>query len=225
MHARQEDKMAPVGRVERRAPPGFLLGPFSWAGEPVSKLTDLGPAICVNLCKIGRARMHLIALALAYLEDQLTSDLARLLVCGSVRQIITETLRHDLPAGLSRAVAHMPANALAKESYRRLIELLHHGPTAKLLFHVDAINDAMVDVIYHTPATLRRPVMLLAMNRGSDWSRFAGLSDGLRILVGRGSQLQRTGQQFGGSAKAPAICGQAENLLRQPTAARDHAAC
>jgi hypothetical protein len=153
----------------------------------VWKLDDHDPAICVNLCKIGRARMHLIALALAYLEDQLTSDLARLLVCGSVRQIITETMGHGLPAGLSRAVAHMPANALAKESYRRLIELLHHAPTAKLLFHVNAINDAMVDVIYHTPATLRRPIMALAMGRGSDWSWFAELSDGLRILVARGA--------------------------------------
>jgi hypothetical protein len=187
MHVCQDGETALVERVEKRAPPGFLLAPFRWAAEPVSKLTDLDPTVCVDLCKIGRTRMHVIALALAHSKGPSTTDLARLLVCGSFRQIITETLGRDFPAGLSRAVAHMPANVLAKENYRRLIDLLHHGPTATLLFHVDAIDDTLIDVIYHTPATLRRPVMLFAINRGREWSRFAGISDGLRILVARGA--------------------------------------
>ena len=176
-----------VGRTQKHTPPGFLLESFGWAAVPVSKLIDLDPSICVNLCKIDRTRVHLIALALAHLQDQLTSDLALLLLRGSLRQVMTETLGRGPPAGLSRAVAHMPFKVLTKENYRRLVELLYQAPTAKVLFHVDAIDDEMIDVLYRTPVSLRRALLLLATHRGGDWPQFAGLADGLRILAARGA--------------------------------------
>ena len=34
------------------------------------------------------------------------------------------------------------------ENYRRLIALLDHRPTAKLLFHIDKIDDALIDLLF-----------------------------------------------------------------------------
>ena len=138
MAALREDVMAdeaPVNR-QRRSPVSSLLSPFKWAADSVASLADLDPAICVELCKIGPTRMHVVALVLAHLKVEPTPELGRLLLCGSIRQVIAETLGRDLPAGLERAVARMPAKVLAQENYRRLIALLDHRPTAKLLFHM-----------------------------------------------------------------------------------------
>ena len=106
--------------------------------------------------------MHVVALVLAHLKVEPTPELGRLLLCGSIRQVIAETLGRDLPAGLGHAVARMPAKVLAQENYRRLIALLDHRSTAKLLFHSDPIDDALIDLLFQTPPPLRRPVLRLA---------------------------------------------------------------
>jgi hypothetical protein len=156
----------PVTPISRR----FLLSPFNWVADSVASLADLDPTVCVELCKIEGTRMHVMALALANLEVEPNLELGRLLLCGSIRQVFTETLGRSPPAGI-----------------RRLIELLDHGPTAKLLFHMDKIDDALIDLLYQTSPPLRRPVLRLAMSRGDDWSHYAGLCDGLHILVARGA--------------------------------------
>ena len=92
--------------------------------------------------------MHVVALVLAHLKVEPTPELGRLLLCGSIRQVIADTLGRDLPAGLGRAVARMLAKVLAQENYRRLIALLDHRPTAKLLFHSDTIDDALIDLLF-----------------------------------------------------------------------------
>ena len=81
----------------------------------------------------------------------------------------------------------MPAKVLAKDSYRRLVLLLDHRPTAKLLFHTDRIDDALIDLLFVTPPPIRRHVFQLAQSRGAHWSQYAGLSEGLRVLVARGA--------------------------------------
>ncbi len=153
----------------------------------VTSLADLDPAICVELCKIGPTRMHVVALVLAHLKVEPTPELGRLLLCGSIRQVIADTLGRDLPAGLGRAVARMLAKVLAQENYRRLIALLDHRPTAKLLFHSDTIDDALIDLLFQTPPAVRRQVLQLAQSRGECWSQYAGLSEGLHVLVTRGA--------------------------------------
>ncbi len=67
--------------------------------------------------------MHVIALVLAHLEDELIPELDRFLLRGSIRQVFTETLGRDPPAGLIRAIGRMPSRALARENYRRLTGL------------------------------------------------------------------------------------------------------
>ena len=149
MAALHKDTMAdevPLNR-QRRNPVSPLLSPFKWAANSVASLADLDPAICVALCKIGPTRIHVVALVLAHLKVEPTPELGRLLLCGSIRQVIADTLGRDLPAGLGSAVARMPAaKVLALENYRRLIALLDHRPTAKLLFHSDPIDDALIDL-------------------------------------------------------------------------------
>ena len=51
----------------------------------------------------------MMALVLANLEVEPNLELGRLLLCGSIRQVFTETLGRSPPAGLRRAVGHMPA--------------------------------------------------------------------------------------------------------------------
>jgi hypothetical protein len=42
----------------------FLLSPFSWVADSIALLADLDPTVCVELCKIRRTRVHMIALVL-----------------------------------------------------------------------------------------------------------------------------------------------------------------
>jgi hypothetical protein len=49
--------------------PGFLLSPFGWAAEPLAAMVNAEPALLADLFEMSRARMHLIALALAHLES------------------------------------------------------------------------------------------------------------------------------------------------------------
>jgi hypothetical protein len=190
MAALREDVMAdeaPVDRQRRSPFSPFLLSPFKWAADSVASLADLDPAICVALCKIRTTRMHVVALVLAHLKVEPTPELGRLLLCGSIRELTTQTLGCAPPAGLRRAVARMPPKVLAQENYRRLMALLDHGPTAKLLFHIDKVDDALIDLLFQTPPPLRRPVLRLVQSRGDDWSHYAGLCDGLHVLVARGA--------------------------------------
>jgi hypothetical protein len=95
MAALNEDMTAdgePLHR-QRRNPVSPLLSPLKWAAKSVASLVDLDPAICVELCKIERAQMHVVALVL---EEQAT-------LCGSIQQVFTETLSRDPPIGLRRA--------------------------------------------------------------------------------------------------------------------------
>ena len=189
MAALNEDMTAdgePLHR-QRRNPVSPLLSPFKWAAKSVASLVDLDPAICVELCKIGRAQMHVVALALAHLEVNPPPEQGCLLLRGSFKQVITKTLGRDPPPGLRRAVGHMPGKVLAKDSYRRLVSLLDHRPTAKLLFHSERIDDALIDLLFATPPPIRRNVLQLAQSRGAHWSQYARLSEGLRVLVARGA--------------------------------------
>jgi hypothetical protein len=166
---------------------GPVLAPFCWAADPLALLADGDPALLLDLLKLGRVRMHLIALALAHMETKLKPELGPILLHGSAGEVIARSLGRGPPAGLSRALARMPFHALAKESYQRLIELFEHEASAHLLFYADLIDDSVIDLLYKVPAGLRRPALLLAMRRGGGFSHLAGLAGGLAVLVARGA--------------------------------------
>jgi hypothetical protein len=50
--------------LARPVSPGYLLGPFGWAAQPLLGLLEADPSLCRALFTLSRQRMHLIALAL-----------------------------------------------------------------------------------------------------------------------------------------------------------------
>lgn len=168
-----------------------MLAPFCWAAEPISRLVDQEPSLIFDLLTASRLRTHLIALALAHIEieTELTTEFAQVLLRGSISDVLSSALNQGPPAGLGRALVHMPPQVLAKESYRRLIELLDHADSGYLLFYADVIDDSIIELLYKVPARLRRPALLLAMRRYTTgfFSSLGGLSDGLVVLAAHGA--------------------------------------
>jgi len=52
--------------------PGYLLTPFGWAAQPLAAMIQTDPALVTQLFELDRPRMHVIALALAHLDDNPT---------------------------------------------------------------------------------------------------------------------------------------------------------
>ena len=65
-----------IGKWRR---PGFLLEPLGWVQDRLSKAIEVEPDLAAPLFELDQPRMHLIALALAYLASDVTPDLALLL--------------------------------------------------------------------------------------------------------------------------------------------------
>jgi hypothetical protein len=164
-----------------------LLEPLGWAAASMAMVADNDPNLLVDLLTLSCMRMHLIALALTHVETEAAPELGRLLLRGPVGEILSKTLGRGPPAGLGRALAHMPSYVLARESYRRLIELLDHQASAHLLFYADRIDTSIIELLYRVPAPLRRPALLLAMRRGGGFSQLAGFAEGLAVLAARGA--------------------------------------
>ena len=165
-----------------RRTPGHLLAPFGWAADALAAMVEAKPTLLAHLFELDRARMHLIALAFAHL-DEVSPDLSEFLVSGSVRAIIEQVLGH-YPSGIKRALDHLPPSVLSPKKYRHLVELLADAETAKLLFHARCIEGSTIEALHALPAPLRSPFMLRALEHHD---RGNGFCDGLRLLVARGA--------------------------------------
>jgi hypothetical protein len=67
---------AVAGPTANRLVPGYLFTPFGWAGHYLAAMVDSEPGLWVHIFELDRPRMHLIALALAHLDCELTPELA-----------------------------------------------------------------------------------------------------------------------------------------------------
>ncbi|MGD0026653.1 MAG: hypothetical protein ABSC37_18870 [Xanthobacteraceae bacterium] len=80
-------KITAVEATTRYAP-GYLLAPFGWAADAVGAMVEAEPTLLFHLFELDRARMHLIALALAHLND-FSPDIAfigkQLAIVGDMR--------------------------------------------------------------------------------------------------------------------------------------------
>jgi hypothetical protein len=162
--------------------PGFLISPFGWAAEPLAVMVNAKPTLLADLFEMSRSRMHLIALALAHLEPPQPSEIGPLLTHGSARQVLDRVLGH-CPVGIRRALHRLPVKALQQQNYQRLVLLLADPDSAKVLHHVEKIDDLAIQVLADLPKPLRRPLAFAV----SDWPRkLNGLADGLQFLVSRG---------------------------------------
>jgi hypothetical protein len=165
-----------------RGSPGFLLSLFGWAAAPLALIVSADPRLLVDLFGVSRERMHLIALALAHMEDPGSLETASLLIRDSTRAVLQRVLRH-CPIGIKRALKHLPPQVLQRQNYLALVDLLDNPESAKVLHHATSINDLVIQVLAELPPSLRRPLSSAV----PDWPRtLVGLSQSLHFLVCRG---------------------------------------
>ena len=88
------------------------------------------------------------------------------------------------PSGIKRVLDHLPAEVLAPESYKKIVELLADHKTAKLLHHAEFIDDRTIATLHKLPPPLRTPCVLRALDHRDRDNSF---SDGLRLLAARGA--------------------------------------
>jgi hypothetical protein len=161
--------------------PGYLLTPFGWAATPLALIVSAYPALLADLFGMSRQRMHLIALALAHLEAPSSLDIASLLIRGSSPQVLQHVLGR-FPAGIKRALKHLPTEVLRQQNYRLLIQLLDDPDSATVLHHACKIDDLAIQVLAELPQPLRRGLPLAV----PDWPRkLNGLAQSLQFLVSR----------------------------------------
>ena len=147
------DKISSV-EAPTRCTPGHLLAPFGWAADALAAMVEVKPTLLTHLFGLNRARMHLIALAFAHLNE-VSPDLSEFLVCGSVRAITEQVLGH-YPIGIKRALDHLPPSVLPPKQYRYLVELLADIKTAKLLHHARCIDSSTIKILHALPACAYR---------------------------------------------------------------------
>jgi hypothetical protein len=144
----------PIAASEAPRPAGFLLAPFGWATARVTAMLQHEPALLADVIHISHTRMHLIALAIAHLDDATPQGIGETLFRGSAGEILDAVVDRR-PVGLKRAVRSLPDRVLQAESYRRLLVLLGDPKAAKLLHHSAEIDDATIKMTDDIPPPLR----------------------------------------------------------------------
>ena len=175
-------QVVPTAPTTRQPSPGHLLLPFGWAAEPLAAMLRAEASLLIDLFAIDQPRMHLIALALAHLEPEMPFELARLLLRGSVREVLDQILPQH-PAGVGRTLEHLPAGVLKRENYRRLVDLLADRQAAKVLYHGIKFDDVAIRVLAEMPQPLRGSLAIAV----PEWPyKLDRLTEGLQFLVSRG---------------------------------------
>ena len=159
----------------------FLLAPLGWINDRLGNAIAAKPALLAALVTIGKARMHLVGLALAHLKDEITADLALVLLRSAHKAVLDLSLGHR-PAGLYRVLTHLPPTVLDAEIYRNLVDLLVDPSTAKLLHQSASIDASTITNLCALPAPLRRPAIMTILDRIEPRNEFVAA---LRFLASR----------------------------------------
>ena len=165
-------------------PPGLLWTPFGWAAAELAPVVQADAGLSAQLLALDHTRLHLIALALAYAEQPLTTEFVSLIIGGPYMAVVDHVLDHR-PRGLRRALAHLPSRVLKREYYRHLVDLLADADAAVILHHSSEINHTLIDLLLGVPIGLRQIVMKSTIS--SLWHRLARFNDSLALLVRRGA--------------------------------------
>ena len=167
-----------IGKWRR---PGFLLEPLGWVQDRLSQAIEVEPRLVELLFDLDHARMHLIALALAHMNGDVTPDLALMLLQESRKTILNLSVGHR-PVGIDRALHHLPPKVLTAESYRNLTDLLNDPVPAKFLHHTGSITDLLITGIHRLPTGLRTAAIMAMLNRSDGMIWFV---DGIKFLASR----------------------------------------
>jgi hypothetical protein len=178
--------MAPVSseHTAERIRPDFLFEPFEWAADALTSIIIARPNLLPDLISIDCKRMHLIALALAHLNNEVTPDIGEVLIAGSA-QAVLEFIPTPYPSRVEKVLSrYFPSSVLDLETYRQLILLLSEENASTFLQNADYVSDTVVSTLHGLPPVLRNSCI---MNALEPISFEFGLSDGLRLLVSRGA--------------------------------------
>jgi hypothetical protein len=154
---------------------------LGWVQDRLRQAIDVEPRLVELLFDLDHARMHLIALALAHMNDDVTHDLALILLQESKKTVLKLSVGHR-PVGIGRALRRLPPKVLAAEIYRKLADLLDDPVPAKFLHHTGSITDLLITGIHRLPAGLRTAAIMAMFNQIDGMTRFV---DGLRVLASR----------------------------------------
>jgi hypothetical protein len=171
-----------VLKIAPQRSPGYLMVPFGWVAKPLGATLEGDPSLYPALFTLSRRRMHLMALALAHWRGEIDASFARLIVSGTPAAVLDAVLGHRLK-GLKRALGHLPVVVLPRKSYLQLVELLEDPAAAKLIYHLESLQEGYIGLLHSIPAVLRR-VTAAAIER---FGIQDGLGEGLRILAARGA--------------------------------------
>lgn len=170
--------------VIRHMKPGHLLDPFGWAAGALTGIVAAKPHLLVDLLAIDCQRMHLIALALANLESEVTLALAELLMRGSVRAVMEHIPTSD-PDSMEQVLGrHFPSSVLERKSYQRLVALTADDSASHFLQNADYVSDFIISALHGLPPVLRNACVVNALD---PVELEYGFSDGLHFLVSRGA--------------------------------------
>ena len=192
--------------------PGYLVTPFGWAAQPLAELIQADPELLTHVFELDRVRMHVVALALAHLDESPASGLATVLFRGSIHEVLHRVVGRS-PPGIRRVLRRLPFAVLSREGYQRLIELLDDPRSAKLLHHLDAkaITNSTVRVLHEIPAVLRSVFgeLVRCIERIEKLDQLPDRSAVARFAWCR-CEFRRPGCRLGGPGPAGAICRSAE---------------
>lgn len=177
------EHIIPVTEAVHAAPRrrlGFLIEPMDWVARALFERAGDSSTAPARLLEIGRARMHVIAIALAH--DAAGRLPAEYLLHARLSQILDQVLV-PRPVGLRGVINRLPARVLQPASYRVLVNLMRDPRLADALAHGDDLDDRSLAGLINVPPPLRR-VVLAAME--DEIGSVAGLTESLRWLAGRG---------------------------------------
>ena len=184
----QDDDSSTVALAQTKPlVPGYLVTPFGWAAQPLAAMIQSEPGLLMHVFELDRPRMHVIALALAHLDESPASDLAPVLFRASIHEVLHRVVRRS-PPGIRRVLRRLPFAVLRRQGYSRLVELLDDPQSAKLLHHLNAttITDSTVRVLYEIPAVLR-PILSELVRGIERIEKLDQLPVGLWWLASRGA--------------------------------------
>jgi hypothetical protein len=197
-----------IGKCHR---PGFLVEPLGWVADRLAKAIEAEPSLINLLFDINQPRMHLIALALAHLPNDVSPELALILFKGFRKPILNLSLGHHQPVGIDRALHRLPPKVLSAESYRSLIELLDDPIIAKFLHHRQSIDEEIITGFSNLPAALRRLPILAMFDQIDGMNRFA---EGLRCLAARaGLTFDALATEIGSLNQPNQVIGKIKQLI------------
>ncbi len=159
--------------------PGYLLTPFGWAAQPLAAMIQTDPALVTQLFELDRPRMHVIALALAHVDDNPAPNLAPVLFHASFREVL-QRVTGQAHVEFKGVLRRLPSAVLSRQGYLRLIELLDDPLCAKVLHHLEQrkITDSIVSILYEATAVLR-PVLAELLRVIESTEKLDHLQDGL----------------------------------------------